>query len=101
MGEAHRTSEARMRAASEALVRSLDDHIDGLGRVEAITALGTALGVYAMAWGGEAEVVGGVAKVARTLVEGQRAKAAADVPRPGDLVVVDEAWGAYKTGKRR
>lgn len=75
MGEANRTSEARMRAAAQAMVTALDTHGDVLNRVEAIAVLGTVVGTFALAWGGEAEVVNGVGQVARALVEGQRAKA--------------------------
>ncbi len=86
MGEATRTSEARMRAAVQDVVTTLDRHGDGLTRAEAISVLGVTLGTYALAWGGEEEVVGKAAEVAKTLVLQQRAKAAgtlANVPAEG------------------
>ena len=68
MGEAARTSEARMRGAVQDVVTALDLYGDKLNRDEAITVLGVVVGTYALAWGGEEEVIGKAAAVARATV---------------------------------
>ena len=72
MGEATRTSEARMRAAVQDVVTTLDRHGDALNRDEAISVSGVVVGTYALAWGNEPEVVGKTAAVAKALVEKHR-----------------------------
>ena len=81
MGEATRTSEARMRAAVQAMVTALDQHGDQLVRKEAISVLGVVVGSYAMAWGGTDEVIGKVGATARLLVQRNPDKVA---PECGD-----------------
>ena len=73
MGEAKRTSEARMRAAAKDVVAALDRHGDKLVRHEAIGVLGFVTGTFASVWGGEAEVVGKAAAVAKAVVMNRRA----------------------------
>ena len=68
MGEANRTSEARMRAAVTDAVAAIDRHGDSLNRDEAISVLGSIVGAYALAWGGEVEVVGKTQEVAKAFV---------------------------------
>ena len=68
MGEANRTSEARMRAAVTDIVAAFDKHADALNRDEAISVLGSVTGADALAWGGEVEVVGKANEVAKGFV---------------------------------